>query len=73
MAKQVKKIIFNVEDTENPGTPDRVTYSAQITDTTDESLMKRVSGEIDSPDFSKTLTQMFNDIKSQIETDEGIS
>jgi hypothetical protein len=73
MAKAIQHLSYQVEDTAEAGEPDKVEYNCLIVDGDDSSMSKRVRGKLESPDFSKTCQQMYNDIKTQIETDEGIA
>ena len=73
MAKEIKGLEYKVEDTEVVGSPDKVSYSCLIVDSGDNALAKRVKGDVESPDMSKTIQQMYDAIKADVETAEGIS
>ena len=73
MAKEIKKLIISIEDTDNPGSPDKLEYTCLIVDTVDPCLTKGVSGEVDDPDFTKSGATLYNDVKTTIKTAEGIS
>ena len=55
MAKEISQLEVKILDTDNPGTPDRVSYSCQIIDSEDNALAKAVRGVVESPECWKIL------------------
>ena len=73
MAKEEKNFTVMITDTDIAGTPDTVTYKGRVVESTDETLGKNATGELESPDFTKTGSQLYADALAQFKTENGIS
>ena len=73
MAKELKRLKVIISDTSAPGSPDSVNYEYIVTDSDDSALIKSGAGTVESPDLTKTCTEMYTEIETTVKTAEGIS